>query len=316
MKSIPGVADNLAVANKAFQVKDNVTGEAAVAAARSAYGAWVQAGASGAATVGDWLAVKTAAIQLDVVKSQVFAQARAQARSLVDLKTAEQADPCTVTKNDFDCWVKMLATVQMVGAEASDQLAGARKLGKAIEDRVQNKAPDGCEEWTFQMTLTDRFPSGSVWTIQYPTGSFRVSHEAGTLDGTYEAGLVAGGNIGLIGSATDECIETTPDGTTDLGPVTIQSSTFHYTFSGSADASSIEVTASSDDADIAITVPGDPTCQFLGDLARGVLDSIVRSGVPLEFATTPTQQTSTFQYDDGEGATIFAQIKRKPLKKP
>jgi len=314
---IKGVSDNLAVAQKALEAKDNQLAEQAMGNARAALKAWVQSPDNGVSTVGDWLRVLKGAEQLDAGQVITYANGRVRGQANADVAKAAQFDKCTVKKGDFDCWVKTIATAQLVGSFQEEQLKTAQDFGKAIEDRLKHVAPNGCEEWTFTMTGTTVMKnSGDVWTVKWGPGKFRVNREAGLLDGSYQAGYVPdGGWPGIIGSATDSCIETTDAGQINRGPATITGGAFHYKIDGTVDDSQIQVTASSDDANVTVTAPPDLGCQVLAGLAQLFLTGFVRSGIPVVFDVTRTQEQATFGYSDETGS-LEAQIKRSPLVQP
>ena len=314
---IKGVSDNLALAQKALQARDSALAEQAMDAARAALKAWVQSPENGVSTVGDWVQVDRAAQALGSAQVSNYAAGRARTQANADVAKAAKVDACTVNKGDFECWAKTIATAQLVGSFQDSQMETANKLGKAIEDRIKHIAPQDCEEWTFTMTATSVMPhTGDTWTIKWAPGKFRVNREAGTFDGSYQAGYVPdSGWPGIVGSATDACIETTDEGEVNRGPATITGAAFHYRFEGTVDDSVIELTAPSDDAHVSVTAPPDPGCQFLGALAEGIMTSMLQTGIPAIFDVTRTQELATYQYS-GDGSSMTAQIKRSPLVQP
>lgn len=314
---IKGVSDNLALAQKALQAKDDALAAQAMDAARAALKAWVQSPENGVSTVGDWVRVDRAAQQLGATQVSNYAAGRARSRANADVATAAKVDACTVNRGDFECWAKTIATAQLVGSFQESQMKTAEKLGKAIEDRLKHIAPQDCEEWTFTMTATSVMPhTGDTWSIKWGPGKFRVNRAAGTFDGSYLAGYVPdSGWPGIVGSATDACIETTDEGEVNRGPATITGGAFHYRFEGTVDDNTIELTAPSDDAQVSVTGPPDLGCQLLAGLAQDVLTNMLKVGLPAIFEVTRTQEVATFQYS-GDGITMTAQIKRSPLVQP
>jgi hypothetical protein len=313
---IKSVADNLALAAKAQEAKDNALAEQAMANARAALKAWVQSPDNTASTVGDWVRIQKAGEQLGAGQVQTYAAGRARNQANADVATAAQFDKCTVKKGDFDCWMKTIATAQLVGSFQEEQLKTGAEFGKAIEDRIRHIAPNGCEEWTFTMTATSTMPhTGDVWTVKWASARFRVNRALGLLDASYAAGYIPdGGWPGLIGSATDACIETTDAGQINLGPATISGGGFHYKLDGSVTDTQIELTASSDDANVSVTAPPDVGCQFLAALAQGFVTGFIRA-FPAVFQVTPTQDQASYAYGDSTGS-LTAQIQRTPLVQP
>jgi hypothetical protein len=314
---IKSVSDNLALATKAQELKDDRLAAQAMDAARAALRSWMLSAENKASTVGDWLRIQQAGEQLGSAQVQQAAAGRARGQANLDVRQAAQFDACTVKKGDFDCWARTIATAQLVGAFQDEQLQTAAKLGQAIEDRLHRKAPNGCEEWTFTMTATMPMKNtGDTWSIKWGSGKFRVNRAEGLLDGSYEAGYIPdNGWSGIVGSATDACIETVDGREINRGPASIVGGAFHYRFEGEIDDSTITLTVPSDDATVHVTAPPDAGCQFLAALAEGVLTGLMRGGVPCFFEVTREQETATYQYSDEQG-TVMAQIRRSPLTPP
>jgi hypothetical protein len=314
---IKAVSDNLALATKALQAKDEALAAKAMDAARAALKAWVQSPDNNVSTVGDWLRVQHAAQQLGAAQVVNYAAGRSRVQANADVAKAAEVDACTVNKSDYECWARTIATAQLVGSFQDSQLQTAEKLGQAIEDRLKHIAPQDCEEWTFTMTATQVMPhTGDTWSLKWAPGKFRVNRAAGTFDGSYLAGYIPdSGWPGIVGSATDACIEVVDGREINRGPATITGGAFHYRFEGTVDNSTIQLTAPSDDAKVTVTAPPDPGCQFLGVLAEGFLTGMLRGGVPAIFEVTRTQEVATYEYSD-DGATMTSQIKRSPLVKP
>jgi hypothetical protein len=310
---IKSVSDNLAIAQKALQKGDTATATQASAAARDSFHIWVQdVSQNHAETVGDWLAEARAGEQLGDRQVQNYANGRAKSRASQDVATAAQADTCTVKKADFDCYARMLVTAQLVGATLQNDLATAQNLSKAIEDRLQHKAPQGCEEWTITAASTQTMAdTGDVWKVTWIAGKFRVNRATGEIDGSRNAGYSTEGWPGLVGSATGECFEND----VDMGPSTIHGGPFHYQIAGHVtDNNEFDLTLTSDDATVSVDAP--PDCEALGQMAEGFIDWAFQQGIPLVFSVAPDQDQATFQTDDGEGATLTATIKRTPLVAP
>lgn len=311
VSSAPKVGDYLAIAAAALRAHDEAAYQSAMAAADSAFSSWAEGGASGAHTVGDWESIKQAAMQLGLSATEEFADGKAQAQALADVNAAAQADPCTVSKSQFDCLVKTLATAQMVGADPPEEIfAQVGKLAKAIDDRYQNIAPAGCEEWTLQMTISAAVDGGSSVVLSYPNAEFRVNRDTGQVQG------VAASYPGSMGQETGECTTTDENGNTVvIGPATIEASDFHYAVTGSATSSEIELTLPSSDLTLTIDAPSDPACQALKEIAQGLVQGLLRNGLPAIFEVTASQATAQFQ-ESSNGTTISATITRKPVVRP
>ena len=313
-----GVGDNLALAAKAQKLGASAASNQAIGAARAALKAWVQSPANGAKTVGDWIAIATIAQQIGAGTVSSYSLGRARNQAIADVATAAQVDVCTVTRGDFNCWVKMIATAQLLGAPLGGEMKKINEFSKAIQDRLKNKLPQGCEEWTFTMTMTFKMLNNRTdWTIRWAAGKFRVNRQRGIVDGAFRAGFVPdSGWPGIIGSATDDCIERA-EGYPDVnhGPGTISSAAFHYKIDGSVSESEIVLSVSSEDATYSMSAPSNVGCQANVGFTKLFIEGNFREGWPAIFAVTADQETATFDFSDADYSWI-AQIKRAPLVKP
>ncbi len=308
LKDADKVGDYLKAAATAQSTGDAAGAEAATAAAQSAYDAWATGGKTGASTVGDYVALATGAMKLSGdagAAGSLLDQARATAKANLD--KASTVDRCTASLKDADCLGSAETMAEMVGASDSANLGTVREIMNAIQDRLEKKIPpDGCEEWSFTMKIVDH--EASDWTIVWAPGRFRVNRKAGTLDGSHLAGYGPGWP-GLIGAYNGRCIETTPDGTTDLGPVSVAGSGFRYAIDGSVTDGGFELSLSSPDAHVTINAPSDPTCQFLAQLGQEFMNNFVQGPFPIDFELAPGQTSATVS-DSSDTTEISATITR------
>ena len=223
----------------------------------------------------------------------------------------------TTVCGDFNCWVRTIATAQLVGAPLSDELKTADQFGKAIEDRLKNKLPDGCEEWTFTMTRIAKMANNrSDWTIRWAAGKFRVNRELGIVDGAFRAGYVPeSGWPGIIGGATDDCISESEEGTINYGPGTISPAAFRYKIDGTVSESEIDLSVSSEDAKVSMSAPSEPLCQFAAATSSSFAETLFREGWPVTFSVSADEEVATFEFSDEDGS-MTAEIKRTPVVKP
>ena len=308
LKDADKVGDYLSAAAAAQRAGDQAGAAAATAAAQSAYDTWATGGTTGASTVGDYVALATGALKLGGEAGAAGAlldKARRTAAS--DLAKASTIDHCTASLKDADCLGSAEAMAELVGASDSLSLNAAQELMSAIKDRLEhNIPPDGCEEWSFSMKIVDT--EADDWTLTWAPGRFRVDRKNGTLDGSHLAGYGPGWP-GLIGANTSECIETTPDGQVDHGPVTIPGAAFHYAIDGTVTDSGFELSLSSSDARITVDAPDDPTCQFLAQLAQEFVNNFIQGPFPIDFDLAPGQTSATISESD-DSTEISATITR------
>jgi hypothetical protein len=244
LKNADKVGDYLKAAATAQKAGDAAGAQAAAAAAQAAYDTWATGDKTGATTVGDYIALATGAQKISgnaAVSDALVAKARATAAA--NLAKASKVDRCTASLKDASCLGSAEVMAELVGASEGLDLGSVNEVMTAIGDRLaHNKLPDGCEEWSFTMKIVDT--EAGNWTIAWATGRFRVNRTAQTLDGSQAAGYGPGWP-GLIGSYTSDCIETTPDGTTDYGPATIHGAPFRYAIDGSVTDTGFELNVSS-----------------------------------------------------------------------
>ncbi len=308
LKDADKVGDYLKAAAAAQRAGDQAGAAAATAAAQSAYDAWATGNTNGASTVGDYIAMATGSMKLSGEGGATAALLdKARRAAATDLTRASKVDRCTASVKDADCLGSAEAMAELVGASDSLDIAAAQEIMSAIQDRLEHRTPpDGCEEWSFTMKIVDH--DESDWTIVWAPGRFRVNRTAGTLDGSQLAGYGPGWP-GIIGAMNGECIETTPDGTTDYGPVSMAATGFHYAIDGTITDTGFELSLSSSDANVTIDAPSEPICQSLADLAQQFMGNIVRGPFPIDFDLAAGQTSATYSESDGS-ADFSATITR------
>ena len=304
------VGDYLEAAKTAQKVKDDVAAGKAIDGARDAYGGWAgkQLAGGGAKTVGDFVSIARGGQMLGNEGVAAAALDRASDAAAKDVDKASEIDDCTATKDDVTCLASAIAVAQALGAAVGDASARLSKVNKAVEDRLEKKIPEGCEEWSFTMSLTSVLEDGSTWSMRWAAGRFRVSRAKGTLDGSQLAGYGAGWP-GIIGNSKGSCWEESDAGRINHGPVTFTGGPFHYAIAGAVTDSGFSLELSSDDAKANITGPSDEVCMALAALAKLVVDSFVKGPFPLDFEVAPGQTTVSYE-DSGDGTTFKATITR------
>ncbi len=298
LKDADKVGDYLKAAAAAQRAGDSAGAAAATAAAQSAYDTWATGSKTGASTVGDYVALATGAMKLSGNGGSAGALLdKARQTAATDLGKASKVDRCTASVKDADCLGSAEAMAELVGASDSLNISAAQEIMNAIQDRLEKKIPPvGCEEWSFTMRMVDH--ESSDWTIVWAPGRFRVNRKAGTLDGSHLAGYGPGWP-GIIGAMNGECIETTPDGTTDYGPVTMAGTGFHYAIDGTVLDTGFELNVSSSDANASINAPSEPTCQFLAQLAQEFVGNFVSGPFPIDFDLADGQTSATYSESSG-----------------
>ena len=298
------VGDYLEAAKTAQKIKDEAAATKAMDGARGAYGSWAgkQMAGGGARTVGDFVSIARGGQMLG--NESVAAKAIDGARDAAtkDVDRASEIDDCTATKDDVTCLASAIAVAQALGADIGDASARLTKVNNAVEARLLKKIPEGCEEWSFTMSLTTVDDEGNDWTMRWAPGRFRVSRANSTLDGSQLAGYGAGWP-GIIGNSKGRCWEESDGGRIDHGPTTLTGGPFHYAIGGTVTDTGFSLELSSADAKAKIDGPSAEVCQLLAGLAQLVVDSFVKSPFPIEFEVAPGQ--TTVSYDQSEGNTSF-----------
>lgn len=299
-----GAADGLRAAAAAQKAGDAAGAAQAMDSARDAYGKW--AGKAGS-TPGDFASMAKGAQQLgmDGLAQDMIDKGRKAADANVE--KAKKIDRCTASAKDMGCQLRATAVSQLFGGEGapSGDLAAT---SQAIEDRLEGKLPDGCEEWSFEMKWTFPFEGTSTWTVRWGAGRFRVSRKSGTVDGSQAAGYGPGWG-GIAGNASGRCTETTPEGTTDYGPASVTGGAFHYSITGSVSDTGMVVEVASEDAHVSVTGPSNDICRGLAALAEEFLNLMVKGPFPIEFTLGPDETSAQLSFSDETG-TMEASIRR------
>jgi hypothetical protein len=308
LKDADKVGDYLEAAAAAQRAGDQAGAAAATAAAQSAYSAWATGNTTGASSVGDYIALANGSMKLSGDGGATAALLdKARQTAATNLTKASKVDRCTASTKDADCLGSAEAMAELVGASDSLDIAAAQEIMSAIQDRLEHKTPpDGCEEWSFTMKIVDH--ESNDWTIVWGPGRFRVDRTAGTLDGSQLAGYGPGWP-GIIGAMSGECIETTPDGTTDYGPVSMAGAGFHYAIDGTVTDTGFELNLSSSDAHVSIDAPSEPICQGLAQLSEEFVNSFVGGPFPIDFGLADGQTSATVSEAD-DTTDISATITR------
>ncbi len=299
-----GAADGLRAAGAAQKAGDAGGVAQALKAAQSSYGKWA---AKSGSTPGDFASMARGAQQLGLegLTEELIDKGRKAAEANVE--QAKKFDRCTASVKDMGCQLRATAVAQLFGGEgASTDDLGA--TSQAIEERLEGKLPDDCEEWVFEMTWTTQIENGSTWKLKWGPGRFRVSRRGGTLDGSHAAGYGPGWG-GIIGNATGRCIEESDAGTIDHGPASFTGGAFRYSIGGSVTDTGLVVEVASEDAKVNVTSPPNEICQLLGQLGKYVIDLLVKGPLPIEFELGPNDRSAQFSSSE-DGTTFEASIRR------
>jgi hypothetical protein len=304
LKGATKAADALKAAAAALQAHDQAAADQATAQAKAAYGEWADNG-SGAASAGDYVALAAGAEKLGAGDTANRMLDKARAAADAELKARSKVDKCTASAADLDCFTKANVVAELVGASDSVDLAAAGDIAQSLADRLNHKTPAGCEEWSFTMKAVD---TTTGWGITWGAGRFRVNRKTGVIDGSQAAGYGKGWG-GIIGNWNGRCIETTPDGTTDLGPSAIVGGAFHYTIDGTVDGGGFYLQIASPDGHADVQEPADPICQWLGTLAQQFVDLFVSGPNEIDVPVGPNDKTFTVDNSDG-GFTLTVTVTR------
>jgi len=298
-KDDPRIGDALKAQAAAQRAGDAQAAADAARAASDAYQKWgdAQTGKS-AGTVGDYLVVARGAQQMgqDGLSQKALDQARSAAER--DMKASSTSvDPCTASAKDIDCITAAVATGQLVGANGADNVAAATAAAmKAVEDRLNKKQLDDCEEWAFSMKLTALPNPGldTEWVIRWIDARVRINRKSKNADASRLAGYAAEAWPGMIGSATGSCWEQVGDAPKHIvGPATITGAPFRFTVVPEVTDSGVTLTIASADANYTLTGPSNLGCQitkFLGDL---ILKTMLHGPFPIEIPLSEGQTEFT-----------------------
>jgi hypothetical protein len=261
-------------------------------------------------TVGDYLVVAHGAQQMgqEGLSQKALDQARAAAER--DMKASStRFDPCTVSSKDVDCITAAVATGQLVGANGADNVAAATAAAmKAIEDRLNKKQVDDCEEWVFSMKFT-ALPTDSLdteWTVRWLDAKVRINRKSKNADASRLAGYASEAWPGLVGSATGNCWEQLGDAPKHIvGPATITGAPFHYTIAPEVTADGVTLTIASADANYSMSAPSNLGCQALKMMGDLIFKRILHGPFPIEIPLADGQTEFTVnENDDGVKSEI------------
>ncbi len=299
-----GAGDSLRAAAAAQKAGDAAGAAQAMDGARAAYGKW--AGKAGS-TPGDFASMARGAQQLGMegLGQDLIDKGRKAAEANVE--KAKKIDRCTASAKDMGCQLRATAVAQLFGGEGASS-ADLGATSQAIEDRLEGKLPDGCEEWSFEMKWTTQLEGGGTWTMRWGPGRFRVSRRGGTIDGS-QAGGYGPGWGGIIGNATGRCTETTDEGTIDHGPATFTGGGFRYSINGSVSETGMVVEVASEDAKVSVSGPSAAVCQLLAGIADYFVNAIVKGPFPIEFELGPDDRSAQFSSSTAE-SSMEATIRR------
>jgi len=288
-----GVADDLAAAQAAQQGGDQAGAEEAMHDAQHAYEEWVGAGAGGAQTAGDWIAVAAAAQTLGLEKVADNAIAHAQGVGREALDQCEKIDPCSITKESARSVVRALAFAMLLGIDQQSDSQAIAQLLEAAQEALNGKTPNGCEQWSLSAQLI----AADGWSFNWGPGSFRVNRKIGVIQ---DAPGVAAGWPGNVGAFSGPCTE---NGVV-VGTGSVPASPFHFNISGSVTGTGLFLELTASDAHVAISVVGPPACQFLGTIGQQFVDAFLAAPFPIELSLSPGQTSTTVQVPLEGGATM------------
>lgn len=261
--------------------------------------------AQSSGTVGDYLTVARGAQQMgqEGLSEKALDQARKAAQR--DMKASSTSvDPCTVTTRDLDCITAAVATGQLVGADGADNVAAQTAATlSALEDRLNKKQVDDCEEWAFSMKLTALPTPGldTEWVIRWIDARVRINRKSKNADASRLAGYATEAWPGLVGSATGSCWEQLGDAPKHIvGPATITGAPFRFTVVPEVTDRGVTLTIASADADYTMTVPSNIGCQALKFLGDMIIKKMLHGPLPIEIPLSDGQIEFTLnETDDG-----------------
>lgn len=298
----PDVGDFLSIAQAAFTLGDDALGERMVGGAQNAYKEWASGALARATSVGDFVSIAAGAqmLGLDAVAKVALDRAKRVAEEHYK-EIKEQMDSCFPKKRDFDCQLRAVVILQLLGVDEGERARSLPELRNAV---LHDKPVSPCEEWAFtmQLTATDNV-TGAPWTIRWNEGRFRVDRKKGRF------AKIAKPWPGTIGDDASRCIEESDAGRIDHGAANIIGGPFHYAIDGSASSGEIDLSVESKDARVSVTAPPNDACQFLRGLADLFINGFVKGPYDLPFTVAPGQTSATLS-DSGEGYSFSATITR------
>ncbi len=289
----PGVAADLAAARAAQQGGDAAGAREALSAADRAYEKWVQAGAGGAQSAGDWLAIAAAAQMLGLEGVANNAIAHADRIGTEALEQCEKLDPCSLTPTSARGLLRTVTFAMLLGIETPGDEQALSPLLEAAQEVLNGRTPNGCEQWS----LTARLTASDGWSFNWGPGAFRVNRKTGVIADAPGAGA---GWPGEVAAFSGPCTE---NGAV-VGSGTVPAVPFHFNISGSVTASGFSLAMQSSDAHIAVSVIGPPGCHFLGELGEEFVNAFLTSPFPVELSVSPGQTSASLVLPLEENAAI------------
>ena len=291
-REAPGVAADLAAAQAAQQGGDATGAREAINAAERAYERWVAAGAGGAQSAGDWLAVAAGAQMLGLEALADNAIARADRIGREALEACEKLDPCSLTPASAQGLLRTVAFAMLLGVDAPADEAVLAPLLEAAQEVLSGQTPNGCEQWSLSAKLT----ASDGWSFSWGPGAFRVNRKTGVIQ---DAPSVGAGWPGEVAAFSGPCTE---NGIV-VGNGSVPATPFHFSIAGSVTSGGFLLTLRSTDANVSISVIGPPACHFLGELGQQFVNAFV-SDFEMELPVTPGQTTASLVLPLEEGAAI------------
>ena len=291
-REAPGVASDLAAAQAAEQGGDAAGAREAVNAADRAYEKWVTAGAGGAQSAGDWLAVAAGAQMLGLEAVANNAIARADRIGREALEQCEKLDRCTLTPTSAQGLLRTVAFAMLLGVETAADEAVLAPLLEAAQEVLSGQTPNGCEQWSLSAKLT----ASDGWSFSWGPGSFRVNRKSGVIQ---DAPSVGAGWPGEVAAFSGPCTE---NGAV-VGNGTLPATPFHFSIAGSVTSGGFLLTLKSTDADVSISVIGPPACHFLGEIGQQFVNAFV-SDFEMELPVPAGQSTGSLVLPLEEGGSL------------
>jgi hypothetical protein len=295
LRDVDGVSDDLAAAAAAQAIGDERGADEALAAARQDFAEWVNEGAGGAQSAGDWMSVATAAQWLgsETIADEAMEHARAAAREALD--AGEKLGACSMTKDDAPCVMRALMAAILLGAENSEDIETVKGLLEGVAAQGASNALSGCEEWSLSVSIAGSSGPAMTWG----PAAFTVNRRAGTIQ---DAPGVGGGWPGEIPSTTGPCYENG----TQVGVGTLSGSAFHFNISGTVKETGFLLELTSSDSHASISVSGPPACQTLGGLGEMFVNAFLQAPFPVYLPLSPGQTSIDTQ--DGSGEDTFHEV--------
>ncbi len=294
----PDVASDLAAAQAAQQGGDAAGAREAINAADRAYEKWAEAGAGGAQSAGDWLAVAAGAQLLGLEGVADRAIARADRIGREALEQCEKLDRCSLTPASAQSLLRTVAFAMLLGVDTAGDEQILQPLLEAAQEVLGGQTPNGCEQWSLTAKLTA--PDG--WSFSWGPGAFRVNRKTGAIQ---DAPSVGAGWPGEVAAFSGPCTE---NGVV-VGSGSVPAVPFHFNISGSVNAAGFALALRSTDAQITVSVIGPPACQFLGQLGQQLVNAFI-GDFETELPVSPGQTSASLVLPLEENGSITVSANR------